>query len=364
MKLRILFFAATLAGCATLGGAGEGDVDLPTAGAGPFRKLTVKEVIGVAPFVLDDKTPRYRDPAALALAGHGASSVALYFVATKGEGAAARDVLVRSRADDARSFFGAPTDGGHTPREVLVPAAAWEGASLSGPSALKVGDEIFLYYAAAGGIGLARSRDGFAFTREPGPVLAASAAAAWETTVPEAPSVARLPDGRFRMLYAAGKAIGEAESVDGVTWTRLGDGPVLGPSAPVAPESLLPGEKAPFDTDAVGDPVLAPRITAAGRLHVRVLYTGRAGASSAIGFAARYGDRGALVRSTAPVFSVDKHEASPALFEWSEDGHARSMLYVQQDKPGEGNALYPALSAALSPATETLPAPEGFADQP
>jgi hypothetical protein len=364
MRARILFFVATLAGCATLGSTGEGDKDLPTSGVGPFRKLTIKEVIGVAPFVLDDKTAQFREPAALALEGGGPTSVALYFVATKGEGSAARDVLVRSRADDARSFFGAPTDLGHAPREVLAPDAPWETTRLAGPSALRVADEVFLYYAAAGGIGLARSKDGLVFTKEPAPVLAPDPASRWESTPPHAPSVARLPDGRFRMLYAAGNAIGEAESTDGVRWARLGQDPIFAPSPAVPPASLLPGEKPPFDTDAVGDPVLAPRVTPAGRLHIRVLYTGRAGAASAIGFAARYGDTGPLVRNPLPVFSVDKHEAAPALFEWSEDGHARSMLYVQQDKQGDGTTLYPALSAALAPATETLPAPERFAAEP
>jgi hypothetical protein len=367
------FFAGALAACATLGSPGEGNVDLPTSGAGPFRKLTVQEVIGVAPFVLDDKTAHFRDPAALALEGTlpgmGAASVALYFVATTGEGAAARDVIVRSHADDARSFFGAPTDVGHAPREVLAPDAPWEGTRLAGPSALRVSDQIFLYYAAAGGIGLARSKDGLAFTKEPEPVLVPepdreTAAARWETTTPHAPSVARLLDGRFRMLYAAGNAIGEAESTDGLRWTRIGTAPVLAPSPAVAPASLLPGEKPPFDTDAVGDPVLAPRVTPAGRLQIRVLYTGRNGAASAIGFAARYEDTGPLIRNAVPVFSVDKHEASPALFEWSADGHARSMLYVQQDKQGEGTTFYPALSAALAPATETLPPPERFASEP
>ena len=364
MRARLIFFAATLAGCATLGSAGEGDVDLPTSGVGPFRKLTIKEVIGVAPFVLDDKAAQFREPAALALEGASPSSVALYFVATKGDGAAARDVLVRSHADDARSFFGAPTDLGHAPREVLAPDAPWEGTRLGGPSALRVADEIFLYYAAAGGIGLARSKDGLAFTKESAPVLVPDATARWESTTPHAPSVARLPDGRFRMLYAAGNAIGEAESADGVRWTRLGNAPIFAPSPPVPPASLSPGEKPPFDTDSVGDPVLAPRLTPAGRLHLRVLYTGRAGTSSAIGFAARYGDTGPLVRNTLPVFSVDKHEAGPALFEWVEEGHTRSMLYVQQDKQGDGASIYPALSAAVAPATDTLSAPERFASEP
>ncbi len=89
-----------LVSCATTGASGKGDENLPSAGVGPFRKLADDEVLGVAPFVLDDKAGQYREPAAI-LDG---ASVLLY--ATGKDGGGARDVIVRSRAEDARSFFG------------------------------------------------------------------------------------------------------------------------------------------------------------------------------------------------------------------------------------------------------------------
>ncbi|MEO6419733.1 MAG: hypothetical protein ABIP39_10020, partial [Polyangiaceae bacterium] len=178
--------------------------------------------------------------------------------------------------------------------------------------------------------------------------------------------------GRFRMLFSWGASIAEAASADGLTWTRLDADPstpeldpVFGPSAPVAPESLAPGEKPPFDPGQVTDPVLLPRMTSAGRLQIRVLYTGydsppgKPARASAIGFAARYGDAGPLVRNPLPVLSLGKHERGPAFFEW--DGG--TMLYVAVDQV-DGTNVYPAIIAAFAPPTLTLGMPSSFADSP
>jgi hypothetical protein len=169
------------------------------------------------------------------------------------------------------------------------------------------------------------------------------------------------------MLYAAGGAIGEAESADGVTWRRLDADPstpaldpVLEPAPPVDPARLAPGERPPFDVARVGDPHLAPRITPAGRLHVRVLYTGYdAAGRSAIGFAARYGDSGRLARQRSPSYAVDKLEAAPALFEWS----GGVMLYVQQENVVDQTSVS-AIAAAFAPPTETLPGPAPYPSDP
>ena len=172
------------------------------------------------------------------------------------------------------------------------------------------------------------------------------------------------------MLYAAGVSIGEATSADGITWSRV-DGdpstpaldPVLSPAPPGSPDAVDAGE-APFDTGQVSDPCLLPRVDPAGNTQVRVLYTGYAAApgaavrASAIGFAARYGDAGSLVRSGSPVYSVGEHEAAPALFEWSEG----SLLYVHQDSVG--TPTYSAIAAGVFPVTLALPHPSGYATSP
>lgn len=346
--------------CATTGAVGEGDRNLPTVGVGPFRKLGADEVTGIAPFVFDDRVAVYREPAALA----DGDAIILYVVA-KQNGA---DVIVRTRAADGRAFFGSNGDFGKVPPVVLTANRDWEGPSLSGPFALRIQDGIALYYAGAGGIGVAKSPDGITFDKEPTPVLVRDPASPWETTQVHAPTVYALPDGRIRLLYAAGSSIGEAESRDGVHFTRVDPDPstpviepVLGPAAPAAPGSLLPNERPPFDTAGVGDPCASVRTTAAGRLHIRVLYTGvdTAGAS-AIGFAGRFGESGPLVRQSAPVYSVGAKEAAPALYELGD----ASYLYVQQERRVDERLTYPAIAAAFAPGSTHLPAPLPFPDTP
>ncbi|HEX7664137.1 MAG TPA: hypothetical protein VF407_06500, partial [Polyangiaceae bacterium] len=333
MKIaKYTLLVAVLGGCATLGNVTSTDEALPAAGVGPFRKLSQSEELGLPPYVLDDKASMYREPAALALDPAdetGASPsvrVALYLVVRSKTGA---DVIARTHADDARSFYGAALDFGHSPVQVLAADQAWEGADLAGPSALANGGAIYLYYAGSGGIGVATSTDGFTFTKQSGPILAPDASATWETAVPHAPSVAILPSGEFRMLYGAGTCIGEATSTDGVHFTRIGTSPLLCPSTTPPPPVADGATPTPTDLGGVDDPVLTPRLTPAGRLQYRVLYTeysapvGDPSRSSAIGYAARYGDSGPLVKNAAPVYAVGKNERAPAFFQWQ----TGSMLY-------------------------------------
>jgi hypothetical protein len=365
--------------CGTLGSPGSEGGDLPSAGVGPFRPLTAGELppFAVAPFVLEDRAARYREPCVVAASDDTASPAALLYAVARVNG---RDVIVRSRAADGRSFYGGAADnqtGSHPPHFPAVVLAAdrpWEGDDLGGPGALRVHGEVWLYYAAADGIGLAKSSDGLSFTKTGGPVLAAEGGAGWEVTPPRAPSVAVLPDGSWRMFYGAGGSIGEARSDDGMTWTRV-DGdpsteaidPVLAPRPRVDVASLPPGAAPPFDEASVDDPFVSWRITPAGRLHVRVLYTGYAPAvgaarpDSAIGEAARYGDSGALRRGNAPVYAVSLHEAAPALFV----SGGGSMLYVHEDDGVQDRAgSYPAIAAAVAPVDVTLPAAAPFPPAP
>jgi hypothetical protein len=356
---------ACVAACATGGDTGKGDENLPTSGAGPFRKLDGNEVAGVAPFVLDDKNALYREPAVMHDPG-GGGDVILYAIG-KQEG---RDVVVRSRATDARSFYGTTSDIGHTPPAVLAADQPWEGSDLSGPFAI-LGAElpsgsggepppaVLLYYAASGGIGAARSSDGLSFTKVPGPILARDPASAWETTELRAPSVYVGDDRRVHLFYASGAAIGEAVSDDGLHFTRAPGNPVLVPAREPAPSELAPNEKPPFDTARVGDPCPSPRHTPAGREQVRVFYTGEgAGGATAIGFAARYGDSGPLERNALPVYSVGQGEAAPAFF----GGDGFAYLYVQQERRGVGATAtsYPAIAGAYSPGDADLPPPAPF----
>jgi hypothetical protein len=365
------------AACGTLASPPGSGGNLPSSGVGPFRPLARAEMppFAPSPFVLDGSDARYREPSVVsAVAGGGgdvASGIAvLLFAVARVSG---HDVIVRTRADDARSFYGTAADNetgahaAHSPAVVLAADRAWEGVDLAGPSALRVGSRIWLYYAGAGGIGLATSDDGLAFAKTGPPVLGPDARVAWETTPPHAPSVAPMPDGSWRMFYGAGRSIGEAASADGVAWTRVDADPRTAAMDPV----LSPG--ASFDAGQVDDPVVLPRLTPAGRLQVRVLYTGydappggAGGGSvspartSAVGFAARFGEAGPLERQPLPVYLVGAHEAAPALFEFA----GGTILYVQQDETADPSNPYPAIAAAVAPESSTLGAAGPFPATP
>jgi len=376
MRRSLFFLPFALLGtiaCGTLASPGSGDLDLPTADVGPFSPLTQAEVAAgdIPPFVFLGQSAQYREPSAIAAsADTSGPGVILYAVATTSSG----NVIVCTRADDGVSFYGDTVDQqnhpGDRPPVVLRASQPWEGADLSGPSALRVGSEVRLYYAAAGGIGLARSTDGgLTFQAQPQPVLAQDRSAGWEFTPPRAPTVAQLPDGTFDMLYAAGDAIGEAVSPDGVTgWQRVAPDPVLVASDYVDPSTLPTGVPPPFDEGAVDDPLLVPSVDVAGRLVVRVLYTGysapigAASRVSAIGVAARYGTSGAFTKQSSPVYSVQSGEAAPALLQF---GGGQALLYVQQLNSTLDMAHpFLAIAAAYAPPAGMSGAPGAFPTSP
>jgi len=360
-----------LAACGTIGSPGGGALGLPSSGGGPFQALDQNQVApqDVAPFVFRNFGQPHRDPCALAATGDPSSTeVFLYVVVSGSKG----DVIARTRADDGVSFYGDTGDllsnPTHKPPEVLAASLAWEGSDLSGPSAIRVGSQIWLYYAAAQGIGLATSSDGLTFTKTGQPVVGVDHGASWESTAPRAPTVAVFPDGTWHMLYASGNDIGEATSSDGMTWKRVDADPstpaldpVLSPSAVVDPKTLPEGEHPPFDEGAVDDPLLAPRIDPTGQLQVRVFYAGYdqpLGAktrTAAIGFAGRYGDNGPLSRQALPVYTAPGSSASgPTLFEWS----GPALLYTSQLDISVMPSFY-AIAAAYDPTAGSPPPPGG-----
>lgn len=337
MRRALLTLVALPLACATIGGPGLGDMDLPSSGVGPFRKLASSEVQSTAPYLLDDPLVRWRDPGALVLGG---TEVALYAVVDRDVAGETREVIVRSRATDGRSFFGGR--GGQVPPVAVIADAPWEGRVVSGPAPVRVGSEIWLYYAAEGGIGRARSSDGVAFTKDAAPVLANDATHAFH-----APSVVVFPDGRFHLFVSAGNAFYEL----------TGDGKSFGPPAVVLDAAVVSTD-AGAAVETIEDPAALVRVTAAGRTHLRVLYTSTVGATSAIALAARYGDEGALARAqTGPVFSATETQHSPAVAELG--GYA--LLYVVDVRR---NTTHPSILGAVGPATVTLPPPDEYPGSP
>ena len=337
--------------CATLPEAGGGDKDLPNAGAGPFRALREGEVGNArsAPRVLFDDDTFPRDPAVVDVDGDPATFDVLGYFAAAPEGSAPSaptTSIVRYGALDGRSFD-------RSADVVLDSTEAWEGGILGAPSALRFQGEIFLYYAAAGGIGVARSADGLAFTREAAPVLGPDAGSWEQGAVPRSPGVALLWDGSLRMFYevpgqgTAGSRIGEARSEDGVLWTRVGEGPALEPAAGAGAEDA-------FDGASVRAPFPVAALSSTGEQILRVYYSG-AGQSgrSAIGLAARFGPDGPLERALSPVFGAGS--SLGAREPWVLTLDTFSFLFVtQRTDTGEEDL---AVDAGVAPATAALPPP-------
>ena len=346
-----------LAACATIPEAGGGGENLPSAVAGPFRALVAGEIgnLRAAPNALDNDVFA-RDPAVIDVDGDPSTlAVAGYFgaaVAQGGKKPVAADptrVILRFGALDGRSFDRAA-------EVVLEPTEAWEGGVIGQPAALLRDGETWLYYAAAGGIGLAKSSDGHAFTRVAGPILA-PAASGWEALgIPSSPGVVRLEDGSFRLFYAVTiaedtQAIGEASSPDGVTWTRLAEGPALAPAAP------LPGAEQPYDDASVGSPFPVLAASGDGRPLLRVYYGARDRLGNAvIGLAARYLDAPSspLERAAAPVFGTSKplSPREPCVLVYP------GFTWLFATEKSASNADHPAVAAAVAPALADLPPPD------
>lgn len=345
------------AGCATLAGAESGGENLPNAGAGPFRALRTNELgnLRSAPYTMDDDETFARDVAVIDADGDpGTPAVFGYFAITPKKGdkpdpSGPPRALVRYVATDGRSFD-------RTPITVLEAAEPWEGGVVGAPAAVRVGGEIFLYYASAGGIGGARSADGATFERLPGPLLGPDASG-WEAgAAPKSPGVVRLSDGSLRMFYEipgpdGGGGIGEARSEDGIHWTRAFTSPVILPVT-----TTVAGEAA-YDSAWVGAPFPVIGRTAEGRTVLRVYYAARDTAGHrVIGLAARFDPDVAapLARATSPVFGSGSSlgPGEPCVL----SGENISLLFVTQRAGRTDSKNYPAVAVGVAPADATLPA--------
>lgn len=149
----------------------------------------------------------------------------------------------------------------------LGPAGAFDDVAVTDPAAIRVGDKIFLYYAAESSelvgeqIGLSISEDGgFTFEKHAAnPVISVGPAGSADELAVSNPMVLRI-DGIFYCWYAAVDAeeierTGLATSQDGVHWTKVPSNPVID----VGP----PGS---FDELEVSDPGIIRLRLATGNL--------------------------------------------------------------------------------------------------
>lgn len=344
-----------LAACATLADAASGDRDLPNAGAGPFRELKKGELGGllIAPNVVSDGKTLARHPAVIDADGDPSTFAVIGYFAANVNGEVPEDApsrIVRGVAFDGRSFE----------REIEVVLEAtedWEYGEISSPSVLEVGGEVWLYYAGGVGIGLARSVDSQVFTKVDGPPffeeggagpVLGMAKTGWDAyATPQSPSVIALGDEGFAMFYevrvqSGAFQIGEARSKDGITWERVGDGPVL-----VTGE---PGAEA-YDDARVGGPCAIAGETDLGRPLLRLYYSAENSAGNrTIGMAARFDD-GPFERAASPVLGAgsSRGPSEPSVIAFE----GFTLLFATQDKSGTQED--PVVAAGVAPAQAVLP---------
>ncbi|MBI1789331.1 MAG: hypothetical protein HYR60_17490 [Acidobacteria bacterium] len=120
---------------------------------------------------------------------------------------------------------------------VLSPdAATWEGDYIAANGgALVVQGEFFYWYHAGPRerpqVGLARSRDGRQWRKEPRPVLSAGPRGSWDERGVADPNAIQV-DGVFYLYYlgqdrARRQRLGVARSLDGLRWEKLRTNPIL-----------------------------------------------------------------------------------------------------------------------------------------
>lgn len=341
--------AYVLCACATMAEPGGGDANLPNAGIGPFRALRPGEIGNSrsAPNALFDKDTFPRDLSAIDLDGDLNTFEIAGYAAQGDEGgdpAAPPRLIARYAALDARSFD-------RSGDIVLEPSSAWEGGFVGQPSVLLADGQVWMYYAAEGGIGLAKSADGFVFTRESSPVLAADSSG-WEGgAIPKSPSVLRLSDGSFLMFYASESdgvsRIGEAASADGIAWERLGKRAVLEPSA--SSEASFA-----YDGASLGSPCALLSQSQSGET-LLLLYYGAKNQEGrvTIGLAARFGSGGIFVKATSPVFGAGstREPREPSVLIYKDF----SFLFATQKQ--DVGALEPAVSVGVAPGVAPMPEP-------
>jgi len=348
--LTVWVVAALGLGCGTLAEGGGGDEGLPSALAGPFRPLTGGEIgdLRSAPNALSDDEQFVRDPSIIDQDGDPSTLGADVFVAHRAleedetpDDSAPTNEILRHTTRDGRTLD-------RKPNTVLRAERDWEGQWVGAPSAARRGSETWLYYAAAGGIGVARSSGGAQFSPEPSPVLIA-ADAGWDAgAVPRSPGAVALPDGSMRLFYEVDHEgttkIGEARSDDGILFVRVGDGPALAPGSG-------------YDNASVGSPQPTVATTPDGTARLRLYYAAvDADGTHAIALAARDALDGELHRAVAPVFGIGLpfEPREPAVIGFEHF----SLIYVTQKAGRNAAQSFPAVAVGVSPALVELPPPD------
>ncbi len=345
----VLAAAGAFYGCATLANGEAGLDNAPSARAGPFRVFRVGEIgeERAAPYVMDNQELRLHDVSVVDSDGDPATFAVEGYFAASAEGADPAlppSRLVRVPAPDGRSFD-------RTAELVFESSQTWEGGVVASPCVLADGSSRRLYYAGAGGIGLAESTDGGAsFVARDAPIVDAESVA-WADGPPRSPGVARLPDDTYVMFFEADRGgvpvIGRATSEDGALWFVDTTGP-----------AIVHGPVGSLDELWVGTPQPVVATSAEGRDILYVSYAARAGDDKqAILMAAAFLDETggtSLQKSTSAMYtpSMRTSPREPWILRFDDF----TLLFATQVRgPGQTDLVVP---GAVAPATAELPPAE------
>ena len=244
--------------------------NVPSSGVAPYTKVDLDPDTELTqPFLIVPETAdvEYREPAILARDDRFYLWVEVgRFLGADQSNAHTSSAIRLFESDSAASWIDA--NGGEP---VFAAEREWEADRVGAPTVIHHGGAFRMWYVGAdgAGIGAASSPDGLTWTRlSDAPVLTPTQG--WESGTVSAPCVV-FHDGLFRLWYSAGAngtrigvatgtAIGYAESVDGLTWTKPRDAPVL-------------TAWQPWESGAVSSPTVVVDRTVARTIY-RLWYTG------------------------------------------------------------------------------------------
>lgn len=331
--------------CGSVGERAPAPGLLPHGGVGPFRDLSADEtgIVGPPDGLARALTPDALDGVALTEAGDLYYAGAPLAAAPTPRPADLPETDVHWGAFAARRIYRAVGDESPSFQAgsvVLMAEAPWEGEALEDPCPLSMPDgRTRLYYAAAGGIGLAEDA-GSGFSRvSAGPLLGRVFEGTAREGVPGEPSVVVGPGPAYWLYFSVGAEIGVARSEDGLSFTDVRRLDLSGPDETTSPEV------------AVASPGAVALTTRAGQRIVRLYFESvRADGSHLIYLAAS--DNGVdFERSVLPVdAALDKRSPAPRQVD-----ERVTLLYATAPAIGAGRQVR-GLVASVAPSVEMLPA--------
>jgi hypothetical protein len=327
-------------GCAALEADPNPPGVLPHGGTGEFRPLSAEET-GIRGTPTGRALP-VRDAldSASVAAGHLFYAAAvLPDTAPEPTADPVPNEVIWSDFEPRRIHRSAPTErpGFFIGDEVLAASQPWQGPAVYEPWVLVLDDgRALLYYAAAGGIGLAEASavDAVFAPVGDGPVLDAGAGA----VAPRRPS-AVWHAGRVLLYYDAGGALGLATSADGRAFERVTD------ALPLGPDLIEDGSR----EVAVGAPGAMVAVTPTGREVVRLYFESHRDDGRRLVSLAASLDGERFERFERPVVDEDDRRLPAPV---AVDART-TLLYVMAPREQSGREVR-ALVAAVAPRSATF----------